>query len=228
MPATSSKVTRSSSLGLDPAGGRLPERAHDAAARRVLAHHVEPDAHDQQPRHDAQQQVHPERPPAVRRLGVDDHVLAGDQPRQLRPVDEGRNLRLEQRDVDRLGAAGRVVPDGALELAVDRVLERADRLDVAGLAAARRRTAGRAPAAGSPPLRSRRRARGSAPAALRTATTSGGRAGSTAASPRTARRARPTTASRATGECSRFRGRRTPIRRGRGGFAMRQLQQRRG
>ena len=55
-----------------------------------------------------------------------------DQRRQLRAVDERGDLRLEARDVDRLGVAGRVVARLALELAVDRVL-RGDLLDVAGL-----------------------------------------------------------------------------------------------
>jgi hypothetical protein len=45
---------------------------------------------------------------------------------QLRAVDERGNLRLEPRDVYRPSVARRVVPHGALELPVDRVLARAD------------------------------------------------------------------------------------------------------
>ena len=56
-----------------------------------------------------------------------------EQPRELSGIDEGGDLGLELRDLHRLGVAGRVVARLALQLALDRVLLRADLLDVAGL-----------------------------------------------------------------------------------------------
>ena len=53
--------------------------------------------------------------------------------RQLGAIDERRNLRLEPLDLDRLVVARRVVRRGLLQLALDRVLTRRDRLDVPGL-----------------------------------------------------------------------------------------------
>ena len=52
---------------------------------------------------------------------------------ELSRIDEGGNLGLELRDLHGLGVAGRVVGRLAFQLALDRVLLRADLLDVAGL-----------------------------------------------------------------------------------------------
>ena len=73
-----------------------------------------------------------------------------EQLRDLRRIDEGRHLGLELRDLHGLGLAGRVVGRFPLQLALDRVLPRADLADVAGRRPGRRRTAGRAPARAPP------------------------------------------------------------------------------
>ena len=52
---------------------------------------------------------------------------------ELSGIDEGRDLGLELGDLHGLGVAGRVVARLALQLALDRVLLRADLLHVAGL-----------------------------------------------------------------------------------------------
>ena len=64
----------------------------------------------------------PERPPGVLCLGVHHDVLACDQLRQLRAIDEGRHLRLEAGDVDGLGLARAGHSAPALEVTVDGVL----------------------------------------------------------------------------------------------------------
>ena len=122
--------------GLDPPRGRAAEAAEHAAASRprLAAEHPDEEPHQQDRRQEAEQERGPQRPALVGRLGVDDDVLVRSSSLvSCGGIDEVGDLGLEPRDRHRLGVAGRVVGRLALQLALDRVLLRADLLDVAGL-----------------------------------------------------------------------------------------------
>ena len=121
--------------GLDPPRRGAAEAAEHATPARpgLAAQQPDEERHQQDRREEAEQQRAPQRSAGVRRLGVDHDLLAGEQRRQLSGIDEGGDLGLELRDLHRLGVAGRVVACLPLQLALDRVLLRADLLHVAGL-----------------------------------------------------------------------------------------------
>jgi hypothetical protein len=91
----------------------------------------EPDQQDR--RQKAQHERRPHRPALIGRLGVDHHVLVGEQPGQLGRVDERGDFGLEPGDSDRVSVTRRVEGRLAPQLALDGVRPRADLLDIAGL-----------------------------------------------------------------------------------------------
>ncbi len=120
----------------EPARGRAAEATENAARSRPHLAAREPDEEgDQQDRREEAEQERPqERAAGVRRLGVDDDVPLVEQLGDLSGIDERGDLGLEFR-VHRYGfvIARRVVGRLVLQLSLDRVLLRADLLDVPGL-----------------------------------------------------------------------------------------------
>src|SRR5205814_1525894 len=107
---------------------------HATSARTALtAKQPDEEPNEQDRREEAEQQCAPQRPARVRSLGVDHDLLAVEQRCELGRIDEGGDLCLELRHLHRLGVAWRVVARFPLQLALDRVLLRADLADVAGL-----------------------------------------------------------------------------------------------
>ena len=118
---------------LEAAGGRPAEATEDAATPGLPPRQPdeEPDQYERgrEPEEEAQQKA----TARIRRARVDDDLLLRQHLRQPGAIDERRNLRLEPVDLDGLVVARWVVRHGLLQLALDRVLTRGDRLDVPGL-----------------------------------------------------------------------------------------------
>ena len=118
---------------LEAAGGRPAEATEDAATPGLPPRQPdqEPDQNERgrEPEEEAQQKA----AARIRRSRVDDDLLLRQHLRQPGAIDERRNLRLEPVDLDGLVVARWVVRRGLLQLALDRVLTRGDRLDVPGL-----------------------------------------------------------------------------------------------
>ena len=121
--------------GRVPPRGRAAEAAEHAAPSRPHLATEEPDEepHEQERREEAEQERGQQRATRVRRLRVDYHVLVGEQRGELGGIDERGDLGLEALHRHGVRVAGRVVRRLGLQLALDRVLLRADLLNVAGL-----------------------------------------------------------------------------------------------
>jgi len=121
--------------GSDSAGRRPAEAAKHAAASAPELATRQPDEErdDEECREEAEQGRDPQRPARVGWLGVDDDVLPVEEVGELSGGDERGNLGLEAGDRHGLGIAGWVIGRLALQIAFDRVLLRADLVDVAGL-----------------------------------------------------------------------------------------------